>query len=62
MLKNLEKNQGFNEALYSEKEKKVKSFFNLGFNNRWKKLLNENVQKQIEKSFETEMKELGYLD
>ena len=62
MLKNLEKNEGFGEALYSEKEKKVKSFFNLGFNNRWKKLLNENVQKQIEQSFETEMKELGYLD
>ena len=62
VLKNLEKNEGFGEALYSEKEKKVKSFFNLGFNNRWKKLLNENVQKQIEQSFETEMKELGYLD
>ena len=61
VLKNLEENKGFDEALYSQKEKKFKTFFNLGFNNRWKKLLPKEMIKKIENSFEGEMKEIGYL-
>jgi hypothetical protein len=61
VLKNLEQNKGFEEALYSEREKKFKSFFNLGFNNRWKKILPNDIIVKIEKSFNKEMKEIGYL-
>ena len=61
VLKNLEKNKGFSEALYSNDEKKFKTFFNLGFSNRWKKLLPEKMVKKIEISFEKEMREIGYL-
>ena len=61
VLKNKEKNEGFDEALFSKEEKKKKVFFNLGFNNRWKKLLREDIRKKIEIEFKKEMKELGYL-
>ena len=61
VLKNLEKKNGFQEATYSKEEKKFKTFFNLGFNNRWKKLLPNEIIKKIENSFKDEMKELGYL-
>ena len=61
VLKNLEKNEGFSEALYSEEKKKFKTFFNLGFNNRWKKLLPKEMIEKIEVSFKDEMKEIGYL-
>ena len=61
VLKNLEKNKGFDEALYSEKDKKKKTFFNLGFNNRYKNLLSKNMCDKIESAFEVEMRELNYL-
>ena len=61
VLKNKEKNEGFDEALFSKKEKNKKVFFNLGFNNRWKKLLRDDIKEKIESEFTEEMKELGYL-
>ena len=61
VLKNLEKNTGFDEATYSKKDKKNITFFNLGFNNRWKKILSEDTRENIEKCFYKEMKELEYL-
>ncbi len=36
-------------------------FFNLGPENNWKKILNTKISKEIEISFEKEMKILGYL-
>ena len=36
-------------------------FFNLGPKNNWEKLVNKGLSKKIEKEFELEMKELGYL-
>ena len=60
VLKNKEKNEGFDEAAYDTNKKKIK-FFNLGFNNRWKRLLREDIRKKIEDEFKEEMKELGYL-
>ena len=61
VLKNKEKSEGFEEAAFSKEEKKKKVFFNLGFNNRWKKLLKEEIREKIEKQFHQEMKELDYL-
>jgi len=61
VLKNKEKSEGFDEALYSNEERKKKIFFNLGFNNRWKKLLKEEIKEKIEIEFNKEMRELGYL-
>ena len=60
VLKNKEKNEGFEEAAYS-KDNEKKPFFNLGFNNRWKKLLNDEIREKIETEFYSEMKELDYL-
>ena len=40
--------------------KKIK-FFNLGAKTNWQSALAPNLQNKIEKAFEKEMKELGYL-
>ena len=61
VLKNKEKNEGFEEAAFSKDEKGKKIFFNLGFNNRWKKLLKKEIRERIEIEFNKEMKELGYF-
>tara|TARA_B100002019_G_C21146238_1_gene535810 strand:+ start:69 stop:923 length:855 start_codon:yes stop_codon:yes gene_type:complete len=60
-LKNQEKNMGFKEAVVSEKSGKKIDFFNLGPNNDWNKILNKEIREKIEKSFNKEMLELGYL-
>ena len=62
VLKNKEKNNGFEEAAFDAKDtNKRKVFFNLGFNNKWEKLLDQETRKKIENEFEIEMEELGYL-
>ena len=61
VLKNKEKNEGFEEAAFSTKENKKQTFFNLGFNNRWKNILSDEIRQKIEAEFKNEMKELGYL-
>ena len=60
-LKNIEKKEGFEESAIDNKTGKIETFFNLGPQNNWKKILNENVSHDISKKFELEMKELGYL-
>ena len=54
-LKNLEKKFGFNE------KQKGSFFFRVGKMNEWKKHLSKDIVNKIEKNFEKEMKELGYL-
>ena len=61
VLKNKEKNEGFKEALYSEDKGEKKVFFNMGFNNRWKKILREDIRKKLEDVFKNEMKDIGYI-
>ncbi len=61
VLKKKEEKEGFYEAIYSDKEKKHKSFFNLGIKNNYRKLLKEETLAEIEKVFCKEMSELGYL-
>ena len=59
-LKNKELNEGFEESVYFKKTKKKVNFFNLGFNNRWKKILSPDMIEIINKKLENEIKELGY--
>ncbi len=59
-LEAMEKEHGFIESSINNVGKKNK-FFNLGPKNNWKKILDKNVSEEINKRFELEMKELGYL-
>lgn len=61
VLKKKEETEGFHEAAYSSKEKKIKTFFNLGNKNNYKNMLKKETLKAIEEIFEKEMIELGYL-
>ena len=61
ILQKKEEYEGFDEAVYSSKEGKMKPFFNLGRKNNYKNLLKPETSKVIEGLFEKEMKELGYL-
>ena len=60
-LKLIEKKYGFEESILSEKTGKKIDFFNLGPDNNWKKILDNEIRKKIEKNFNKEMKELGYI-
>ena len=60
-MKNLEKEQGFIESKINIKTGKKIPFFNLGANNNWENVLNNEIRRKIENSFEKEMVEIGYL-
>ncbi len=60
IMKKMEKEVGFEEASYAGDGTR-KTFFNLGKNNNYTKLLNTKTIKEIEKSFYEEMKDLKYL-
>lgn len=60
-LKKLEEKFGFDEATLDENSN-TKKFFNLGPENDWKKLLPDEIKRKIEKKFQKEMVELGYLN
>ena len=60
-LKNKELNEGFDERVSSKKTGKIINFFNLGFNNRWQKLLPNDIKDQLNKYYINEFKELNYL-
>ena len=55
-LKKMEEKEGFEEASNS-----TIKFFNLGPSNDWKNVLGKNLIDTIEKNFNKEMKELGYI-
>ena len=61
-MKNKELNEGFEESVYSNKTGKKINFFNLGFNNRWQKLLPNDIRYQLNKYFINELKELDYFN
>ena len=61
ILKKKEEVEGFEEAVYSRKEGENKKFFNLGKKNNYKELVKPKTLKIIEKLFNKEMRELGYL-
>ena len=60
-IKKLEKENGFVEAINDKETGEIKRFFNLGPGNDWKKLLDIKLKEDIEREFETEMRELGYI-
>ena len=60
-MKKLEEMKGFAEANFDEKTGKKIPFFYLGPKNDWSKTLDAALVQIIEKSFHSEMKELGYL-
>ena len=61
-LKNKELNEGFEESVYSNKIGKKINFFNLGFNNRWQKLLPLDIKNKVNKKFKENLEELNYLN
>ena len=58
-LRNKEENEGFEESVYSNSGKK-KRFFNLGFNNRWQKILPKNILYKLNKNLQNDLNDLGY--
>ena len=58
-LRNKEENEGFEESVYSKSGQK-KRFFNLGFNNRWQKILPKNILIKLNNTFKKELNDLGY--
>jgi len=60
-VKNLEQNETFYEGVLDAKTGKRKIFFNLGPSNDWRRLLDDKIKTKLEKAFEKEMVELGYL-
>ncbi len=61
-LKNKELNEGFEESVYSNKTGKKINFFNLGFNNRWQKILPTDIINLLNKHYINELKELNYFN
>ena len=60
ILKNKELNEGFEESVLSKKTGKKINFFNLGFNNRWQKILPHDIKDKINIKFKEEINELEY--
>ena len=60
-MKNLEKEKGFIESKVNKKTNEKIPFFNSGPQNDWRQILNPKIKDLIEKTFEKEMLELGYL-
>jgi len=60
-MQKLERESGFSESTTNNKTGKENTFFNLGPKNDWKRSLDLEIIKKIEKAFEKEMKELEYL-
>jgi len=60
-MKKKEENETFYEAVIDKNTGKRKNFFNLGPKNDWRRLLDKKNIDKIEKNFEKEMVELGYL-
>ncbi len=59
-LKNKEFTEGFEESVYSKITGKRLNFFNLGFNNRWQKILPDDIKNKMNLVFEKDIQYLGY--
>ena len=61
-MKNLEKNEGFQESVFSKNDTKKIPFFHLGPKNDWKIMFNKNYQEKLNSTFENNLKELNYIN
>jgi hypothetical protein len=59
-MKNMEKNNGFLEAVLSKNDPKKIPFFHLGPKNDWKNIFDLTYQKKINLLFKANLKELNY--
>ena len=60
-LKKSEQEHGFSEAVRDREDRnKTVPFFNLGPKNDWKKILDEEFKKKIQKVFEKDLNDLNY--
>ena len=59
-MQKLEAQETFVEAKENNEGEKIK-FFNMGINNDWKKLLDQEIKEKLEIELGDEMKELNYL-
>ena len=60
-LKKSEQEHGFSEAVRDREDRNKKvPFFNLGPKNDWKKILDEEFRKKIQKVFEKDLNDLNY--
>ena len=59
-LKNLEKKEGFNEAMIKKDKSETISFFNLGKDNDYRKLLNSKILEKINILYKDKLIELNY--
>ena len=59
-LKKKEKNEGFKESVIGQKSGKELTFFNLGRENNWKKLLPNSIKDQMNKIFKKDLERWGY--
>lgn len=58
-LRNKEEIEGFEESVLSVSGQK-KRFFNLGFNNRWEKILPKNILIKLNKNLQKDLNDLKY--
>ena len=58
-LRNKEENEGFEESVISKSGIK-KRFFNLGFKNRWQKILPKNILVKLNNNLQNDLNDLGY--
>ena len=59
-LRNKEEIEGFEESVNSKSGER-KRFFNLGFNNRWQKILPKNILNKINNNLQSDLNDLGYI-
>ena len=59
-LQEMEKEQGFKEAMINKKTKDKIKFFNLGNKNNYKNILDQNLVKKMNLIFENELKKYNY--
>ena len=60
-LQNMEKRGLFKESVFDKKVPIKKQFFNQGPKNNWQLSLNNKIKNEIEKKFQKEMNEVGYI-
>ena len=58
-LRNKEDIEGFEESVKSKSGQKIK-FFNLGFNNRWQKILPKDILFKLNNNLQNDLNDLGY--